>query len=178
MLRYIRGTLTHGLLYQNGGDLPVWGYSDSSHGNDEATRKGRGGYVFISDGAAISWRSSLLEAVTHSSCESEYVALSTAGNEALYLSQLQGELGIAGRAGVLLLGDNESSLKLAKNPVFHRRSKHIELKWHSMRERVAKGLIRLQFVKSEFQAADMLTKAVRVKILETNCAMIGLVAAP
>ena len=87
-------------------------------------------------------------------------------------------MGIAGRVGVLLLGDNESSLKLAEHPVFHRRSKHIELKWHSIRERVAKGLIRLQFVKSEFQAADMLTKAVPVKILQANCAMIGLVAAP
>ena len=113
MLRYIRGTLNHGLLYQSGGKLPLLGYSDSSHGNDEATRKGRGGYVFNSGGAAISWRSSLLDTVTHSNCEIEYVALSTAGNEALYLSQLQGELGIVGRAGVLLLGDNESSLKLA-----------------------------------------------------------------
>ena len=53
VLRYIRGTLTHGLLYQSGEELPVWGYSDSSHGNDEATRKGKGGYVFISGGAAI-----------------------------------------------------------------------------------------------------------------------------
>ena len=113
MLRCNRGTESHQLLYQCGGELPVWGYSDNSHGNDEATRKGRDGYVFISGRAAISWRSSLLETVTHSSCESEYVALSTAGNEALYLRQLQGELGIGGGAGVLLLGDNESSLKLA-----------------------------------------------------------------
>ena len=92
----------------------------------------------------------MLEAVTHSNCECEYVALSTTGNEALYLRQLQGELGIASGAGVFLPGDNESFLKLAENPVFHRRSKHIELKWHSIRERVAKGLIRLQCVKSDF----------------------------
>ena len=59
-----------------------------------------------------------MKVVTHKSCESEYVGLSESGNEAIYLHQLQGELGIC-KPGVRLLGDNESSLKLAENPVFH-----------------------------------------------------------
>ena len=101
--------------------------------------------MFISAGTAISSRSSLLETVTHNSCESEYVALSYAGNEAMYLGQMQAELGIeklgVGGRAVLVLGDNESSMKLAEDPIFHRRSKHIEIKWHSIRERVAKWQI-------------------------------------
>ena len=149
---------------------------DASHGDDVDTRKGRTGYVFLSGGAAVSWKSGLLETVTHSSCESEYLALSAAGNEAIYLSQMQKELGIGG-GSVLLLGDNESSLNLAENPVFHKRSKHIEIKYHSIRERVTKKKINLQFVRSEDQAADMLTKPVSVKVLKKNCDLVGLVYA-
>ena len=98
----------------------------------------------------------MLEIVTRSSCENEYLALSGAGNEAIYLSQMQKELGIGG-GSVMLLGDNESSLKLAENPVFHKRSKHIEIKYHSIRERVSKKKTSLQFVKSEDHATNMLT---------------------
>ena len=90
------------------------------------------------------------------------------------MSQVQKELGIGG-GGVLLLGDNESSLNLAENPVFHKRSKHIEIKYHSIRERVSKKKISLQFVKNEDQAADMLTKPVSVKVLKKNCDLVGLV---
>ena len=77
----------------------------------------------------------MMKVVTHSSCESEYVGLSDSGNEAIYLNQLQGEFNVGGPS-VLLNGDNESSLKLAENPVFHQRSKHILLKYHSLRDRV------------------------------------------
>ena len=79
------------------------------------------------------WCCNLLEklydegGVTHCSCESEYVGLNESRNEAIYLTQLQGELGV-GNSSVLLYGDNESSLKLAENPLFHQRSKHILLR--------------------------------------------------
>ena len=164
-------------MYKKGG--AVWGYSNSSHVHDAITKKGRNGYVFINGRVAISWRSSLLETVTYSSCESEYVALCCAGNEVMYLGQIRAELGVAAklRVGgwvVLVLGDNESSMKVAENPVFHRRSKYIDIKWHSIRERVAKGEIVLRFVKSEEQAANMLTKAVSIKVLKNPCSLIGL----
>ena len=71
--------------------------------------------------------------------------------------------------------DNESFLKLAETPVFHKRSKHNEIKYHSIRERVSKKKIGLQFVKSEDRATDMLTKPVSVKVLKKNCDMVGLV---
>ena len=175
MLRYLEGTLAFGLLCKKGSDLQVFGYSDASHGDDSDTRRGRAGYAFLSGGAAVSWKSIMLETVTHSSCESEYLALSVAGNEAIYLSQMQKELGIAGEGGVLLLRDNESSMKLAENPAFHKRSKHVEIKYHSIRERVAKKKIELKFVRSEEQAADMFSKAVSAKVLKVNCVLVGLV---
>ena len=91
------------------------GYCDASHDDDVDTRKGRGGYVFFSASADVNWKSTLLEVMTHSSCENGYLTLSVAGNEALYLSQMQKELGVGVVDGVLL-GDNESSMKLAENP--------------------------------------------------------------
>ena len=105
-----------------------------------------------------------MKVVTHSSCESEYVGLSESGNEAIHLNQLQGELDVGGPS-VLLYGDNESSLKLVENPVFHQRSKHILLKYHSLRDRVETGLIELCKVDTRLNAADMMTKSAGVGIL-------------
>ena len=171
--RYVKGTVGEGLLYKRGAQVEVWGYSDSGHAGDKETSRGRSGYVFISVGAAISWRSSLMKLVTHSSCEIEYVGLSEAGNEAVYLSQLQGEMRI-GKQSVLLLGDNES-LKLAMNPVFHQRSKHIRIKYHSLRDRVGEGLIELCKIDTGLNAADMLTKRVGVGALKTCKGLSGMI---
>ena len=84
----------------------------------------------------------MIELVTHSRRESEYVGLSEVGNEAVYLEQLQGGMRI-GKQCVLLLSDNESFLKLAKVPFFHQRSKHIRNKYHSLRDRVEEGTHRV-----------------------------------
>ena len=85
VLRYLSDTVGEGLMYKRGAHVEVWGYSDSGHAEERETCRGRSGYVFLSVGAAISWRSSMMKLVTHSSCESEYVGLSEAGNEAVYL---------------------------------------------------------------------------------------------
>ena len=115
-----------------------------------------------------------MKVVTHSSCESEYVGLSDAGNESIYLMQLQGELGVGGSC-VLVYGDNESSLKLAENPVFHQRSKHILLKYHSIRDQVEKGTVELSKVDTGLNAADMLTKSVGVGILKVCKSLAGMI---
>ena len=116
----------------------------------------------------------MMKVVTHSNCESEYVGLSEAGNEAVYLQQLQGEMRI-GTEKVLLLGDNESSLKLAMNPVFHQRSKHIRIKYHSLRDTVEEGLIELGKVDTGLNAADMLTKNVGVGVLKVCKGLVGMI---
>ena len=173
VLRYVSGTVGEGLLYKRGAQVAVWGYSDSSHAGERETSRGRAGYVFMSGGAAISWRSAMMKVVTFNSCESEYVGLSEAGNEALYSLQLQGELAI-GSPGVLLYGDNESSLKLAENPVFHQRSKHILIRYHSLRDRVEKGEINLCKVDTGLNAADMMTKHVGVGTLRKCKGLVGM----
>ena len=175
VLRYVNATAGDGLLYKRGAQVAVWGYADAGHAGDQETSRGRHGYVFLSAGAAVSWRSSMMKLVTHSSCESEYVGLSEAGNEAVHLLQLQEEMGIGG-GSVLMMGDNESSLKLALNPVFHQRSKHIRIKFHSLRDRVEEGLLELCKVDTGLNAADMLTKNVSVGILKVCKKLVGMVS--
>lgn len=174
VLRYVCGTIGDGLMYRRGAQVKVWGFTDAGHAGDSETSRGRTGYVFLSAGAAISWRSSMMKLVTHSSCESEYVGLSEAGNEAVYLQQLQGEMCI-GKESVLLLGDNESSLKLAMNPVFHQQSKHICIKYHSLSDRVEEGLLGLCKVDTGLNAADMMTKNIGVGVLKMCKGLIGMV---
>ena len=86
------------------------------------------------------------------------------------MQQLQGELRI-GSEKVLLLGDNE----LAMNPVFHQRSKHIRIKYHSLRDRVEEGLIELGKVDTGLNAADMLTKNVGVGVLKVCKGLVGMI---
>lgn len=174
VVRYVGATAGDGLMFRRGAQIAVWGYSDAGHAGDHETSRGRHGYVFLSAGAAVSWRSSMMKLVTHSSCESEYVGLSEAGNEAVHLRQLQGELGI-GEGSVVIMGDNESSIKLALNPVFHRRSKHIQIKFHSLRDRIEEGSIELCKVDTGLNAADMLTKNVGVGVLKICKGLVGMV---
>ena len=170
----MNGTVGEGLLYKRGAQVGVWGYSDAGHTGGRGTSRGKNGYVFMSAGAAVSWRSSMMKFVTHSSCESEYVGLSEAGNEAIYLQQLQGEMKI-GTERVMLLGDNESSLKLAMNRVFHQRSKHIKIRYHSLKDRVEEGLIELGKVDTGLNAADMFTKNVGVGVLKVSKGLVGMI---
>ena len=80
-----------------------------------------------------------------------------------------------GKEGVFLMGDNESSLKLAENPVFHQKSKHILLKYHSLRDRVAAGVIELCWVDTRLNAADVFTKSVSIGVLNICKGLIGMV---
>ena len=102
-----------------------------------------------------------MKLVTHSSCESEYVGLSEAGNEAVYLQQL---------------GDNESSLKLAVNPVFYQRSKHIRIKYHFLRDKVEEIIIELRTIDTGLHAADMMTENVGVGVLRKCEELVRMVA--
>ena len=103
------------------------------------------------------------------------MGLSEARNDSVYLNRPQGEMRI-GKTSVLLLGDNESSLKLAMNPVFHQRSKYIRIKCHSLRDRFEEGLIKLCKVDTGLNAANTMTKNVGVGILKFCKGLVGMVA--
>ena len=105
------------------------------------------------------------------------MAATEAGKELIWLTQLFGELGERADASKLLL-DSQSAIKLAKNPVFHRRTKHIDVKYHKIREWVKNSAFTLEYVSTKQMAADFLTKNVNSKILERSRALVGITKEP
>ena len=119
-------------------ELSFHGYSDSDYAGDIATRRSTSGYVFFMAGGPISWKSARQHAITLSSTEAEYYALTEAAKEAIWLQSLLFELGYKGKdlSPILIHGDNTGSLDLAENPEHHQRAKHINIRMHYIRQEV------------------------------------------
>lgn len=164
ILRYIKGTMGNGLKYHNGGSGELLGYSDSSYGTDIEDRRGTTGIAFYYSGNLVTWSSQKQRTVALSSCEAEFMAATSAACQGLWLRNLVSDVMGTKAQRVRLLVDNESAIALMKNPVFHGRSKHIDTKYHFIRECVERELIWVEHVSGNLQKADILTKALpRVK---------------
>ena len=137
------------------------GYCDADYAGDIDTRRSTTGYVFLLNGGAISWSSRRQATVAASTTEAEYMAEAQAAKEALWVRKLLGDLGVAAPR-IKILADNQSAIKLANNPVTSARSKHIDVLYHFVRERVARGEVEFEYVASSEMVADVLTKAVPI----------------
>jgi hypothetical protein len=106
----------------------------------------------------ISWYNRKQRSVALSSAEAEYMAASQASCEAIWLRKILVDLFDTKLDPTTIYCDNQSCIKLSENPVFHDRSKHIEIRYHFIRDRVQKGAVKLQYVSTNEQVADILTK--------------------
>ena len=156
VLRYLKGTMNYGLLYS--GDSDVLAYSDADWAGDVDDRKSTSGYMFQIAGGPVSWKSRKQDTVALSTAEAEYVALSSAAQECIWLQRLLCELGKPLGGPTVILEDNQSSIAMARNPQFHGRAKHIDIKHHFVRERVSDGSIELKYCPTNEMVADILTK--------------------
>lgn len=159
VLRYLQGTRNLGLIYRKTGK-PILGFVDADWANCPEDRKSYTGFVFILAGCPVSWESRKQRTVTLSSTEAEYMALSEASKEAIYLKRLVSNLGFNSMAHVCIRCDNNGARKLAENPVFHNRSKHIDVRHHFVREALKSGVMEIQYTPTGEMAADLLTKGV------------------
>ena len=156
VLRYLKGTTNFGLFYSDGSG--VLGYCDADWAGDMDDRKSTSGYVFQIAGGPVSWRSKKQGTVALSTAEAEYVALSSAVQECVWMRRLLAELGNPSGGPTTILEDNQSSIAMARNPQFHGRAKHIDIKHHFVRERVSDGLIELKYCPTNEMVADILMK--------------------
>ncbi|PNF37230.1 Retrovirus-related Pol polyprotein from transposon TNT 1-94 [Cryptotermes secundus] len=156
VLRYLRKTKDLCLVYSKTGKSIV-GYSDSDYANGE-DRKSYSGNIFELANGPISWEAKKQKSVALSTTESEYIALSEACKEGVFLRKLLMEL-LNDDSPILMNVDNQSCIKLASNPVFHSRCKHIDVRYHYVREVVQNGLIDLEYVPTEIMKADIMTKS-------------------
>ncbi|KAG6531657.1 hypothetical protein ZIOFF_005473 [Zingiber officinale] len=160
ILRYLKGTIYFGLAYTKGPqEISIFGYSDSDLAGDLDGRKSTSGMAFYFNESLVSWNSQKQKTVALSSCEAEFMAATTAACQALWLRSLVSELTGVKPKPVTLFVDNKSAIALMKNPVFHGRSKHIDTRFHFIRECIEKGQIVVEFVNTGEQRADALTKA-------------------
>jgi hypothetical protein len=189
ILRYVQATKDYGILYQKGQDINIQGYTDTDWGSCEETRRSTGGYIFTVGQASLTWSSKRQPTVSRSSTESEYKALSDGTQEAVWIRRLLLELGflhktemplncsnseiLANLPKIPLHCDNQGSLKLARNPIFHARTKHIEIHHHFARKRLEEGEIDLDYIPTGQQPADILTKALGRKKFEFHRNSIG-----
>ncbi|KAH9668970.1 hypothetical protein KPL70_021600 [Citrus sinensis] len=159
VLRYLRGTVVTVIVFGNiNGALPeVAGFVDSDYAADKDRRRSITGFVFTMCGGAISWKSSLQSMVALSTTEAEYIALTEAVKEAIWLRGLVSELGFKQKV-VKVSCDSSSAIQLSKNPKYHERTKHIDVRMHFIRDEIGKGVMNVVKVPSEVNPADMLTK--------------------
>ena len=109
-------------------------------------------------GGAVTWRSKKQSCVALSTAEAEYIALSSAAQEAVWLRQLTAELESPPEMATTIFEDNQSAIAMTKNPQFHGRAKHIAIKYHFIREQVSNGMIKLEYCPTNEMLADMFTK--------------------
>jgi hypothetical protein len=136
------------------------------------------GYVYILNGAAVTWAARKQQSISTSTTEAEYVGLCNAAKEAVWLRNLLRAIGrdeyAGGTLAIRILGDNQSALRLVANPEFHSRSKHIDVQYHYTRELVEDGVVSIEYVPTAEMAADCLTKPLKRAQLEANLAAMGL----
>lgn len=160
VLRYVAGTLDFGCYYQRKkGVADLVGYSDSDHAGDVDTRKSTTGVLFFLGSNAVTWQSQKQKIVALSSCEAEYIAAATASCQGVWLARLLAELRGEEAGAATLKIDNQSAIELSKNPVFHDRSKHIDTRYHYIRECIEEGRVQVEPVDTSNQLADILTKS-------------------
>ena len=152
------------------------GYSDASWISDISDSKATSGYVFTLGGAAVSWKSSKQTVITRSTMESEFVALDKCGEEAEWLRNFLEDIPKWTKPvpAICIHCDNQSAINIAKNPVHHDRTKHVEIDRHFVKEKIEAGVISLHYIPTNHQIADILTKALPKKIFEDLESNLGL----
>ena len=168
ILRFLRGTSSDGIIYGKHGrrEPVIVGFCDADYAGDEDTRRSTTAYVFMLGGAAVSWASKLQPTVALSSAEAEYMALSAGVQEAIHLRQLMADLGFPQREPTTVYEDNQGCIALSENPVMHKRTKHIDVRHHFIRERLESGEVALRYVATQNQLADLLTKALNRDVFQ------------
>lgn len=157
VLKYLKGTSGLGILYNANAESKLECFSDSDFAGDPSSRKSTSGMLFKFCGGAITWASKRQKCIALSTTEAEFVAASQASKEAVWLHRILSDLCSSVDKPVLQI-DNESAIRLIKNPEFHSRTKHIDIRYKFVREKFLDGLLDVIHCESERQVADMFTK--------------------
>ena len=159
VLRYLKGTMELGIRYSKGEvNNVLTAYSDADHGGCPDTGKSHSGYVCFVNRGPVSWMSKLQQPVAVSTTEAEYYAASYCASEIVFLRGILEDFQFEQKEATLLLEDNQGAVCLMKNEVMFSRAKHINVRYHQLRDFVKKKIINVQHCRTELMTADILTK--------------------
>lgn len=159
VVRYLKGRPGQGILLHSDSNLQLHAYCDSDWASCPVTRRSLTGYFVLLGGSPIAWKTKKQHTVSRSSAEAEYRSMATTCAELKWLKGLLHFLGIPHERPMRLFCDSQAALHIAANPVFHERTKHIEIDCHFIRDEIQKGAIATSYVWTRDQLADILTKA-------------------
>lgn len=158
VLRYLQGTHDYGIMYMKGGKDCMNAYTDSDYAGDLMDRKSTSGYLFLLSSGAVAWASKKQPIVTLSSTEAEFVAATACACQAVWMRKVLSEMRHVQKGAIIIHCDNNSTIKLSKNPIMHGRTKHIDVRYYFLRDLVKEGSIEMIHCGSKEQLADIMTK--------------------
>ena len=164
VLRYLKGTLNYSITYSNreAMSMKLVGFTDADYAGDIIDRHSVSGYIYLLYSGPITWNSTKQRCVATSTTESEYIALAEASKQAQWLRTLLRELQYPQYLGddlaVKIYSDNQACIAIAKDPISHSRTKHIDVRYHYIRELVTYNKVAIEYLSTKEMVADMLTK--------------------
>lgn len=178
LLRYLKGTTGLGIFYKKGGCKELIAYTYSDFAGDLDDRKSTSGYVFFLGFGAVSWSSKKQPVVSLSTTEAEYIVAASCACQCVWLRRILEKLGHVQEKCTTVLCDNSSTIKLSKNPVLHGRSKHIDIRFHFLRDLVKDGVVNLSHCITQEQVADIMTKPLKLEVFLKLHSMLGVCEVP
>ena len=175
VMRYLKGTIDFSLTF-SGTKLDLIGFCDSDWGGELDERRLTSGYVFTLGGGPIAWSSELQKLTALSSTEAEYIALTEAVTSCVWTRRILSSLGLNMDKPTTIFVDSQGAIALTKNPEFHRRTKHIEIRYHRVRQERGLGRVDFAYVPSDDNLSDVMTKSLSGTRLERINRSLGLMA--
>ncbi|KAL6557358.1 hypothetical protein OROMI_017708 [Orobanche minor] len=174
VVRYLKGTPGQGILLSADCDLSLQGWCDSDWASCPLTRRSLTGWLVFLGQSPISWKTKKQHTVSKSSAEAEYRAMAAITCELKWLKGLLLSLGVHNSKAIPLFCDSQSALHIARNPVYHERTKHIEIDCHFVRNAITEGLIDPSYVHTKAQLADIFTKALGKREFDILISKLGI----
>ncbi|RVW75547.1 Retrovirus-related Pol polyprotein from transposon RE1 [Vitis vinifera] len=175
ILCYLKKAPSLGILYSSQGHTRIECFSDADWAGSKFDRRSTTGYCVFFGGNLVAWKSKKQSVVSRSSAESEYRAMAQATCEIIWIHQLLCEVGMKCTMPAKLWCDNQAALHIAANPVYHERTKHIEVDCHFIREKIEENLVSTDYVKTGEQLGDIFTKALNGTRVEYFCNKLGMI---